>query len=114
MRLSLTTPILRSVVRKLHDLDNKAAETLLKADNYIKSNKYLKVILSNEAEDDLRLVRPFLNEQLIKETITACLKSDRCKEGSLTPDTMSSWLERKSLEEAAEARKNTCSCAKKG
>lgn len=69
MRLYLSTPILRELVRRLNTLDNKLAETIIKVDCFIKASPSLREVFGNDIGDDLRSVKPFLREDLIKKTL---------------------------------------------
>lgn len=66
MRLYVSTPILRHVVKKLTELDNRLAETILKADSFIKARPTLALLLGvPQAPLD---ITPFLHKKLIETT----------------------------------------------
>lgn len=66
MRLYVSTPILRHVVKKLTEFDNRLAETILKADSFIKARPTLALLLGvPQAPLD---ITPFLHKKLIETT----------------------------------------------
>ena len=92
----LSTPILRALASKLHDLDIKVTKTFIKADQWIKSNKSLRFLTSNDLDADLKRVQPFLDQDLIEKTVKECVARERLV--AQLPKPGGSWMEQAAVQ----------------
>ena len=79
MKLYLSTPVLRQLVRKLNTLDKKLADTIVNVDDQISRSKLFGNLLGNEIANDIRQIQPFLHKELIKETIKECVAKEELR-----------------------------------
>lgn len=85
MKLYLSTPILRTIVRKLNYLDNKVAEAILRLDKLITNSPKLRELFSSDISEPLRQIQPFLREDLIKKTIQECVAQEHRRRSLPSP-----------------------------
>lgn len=85
MKLYLSTPILRTIVRKLNSLDNKVAETIVKLDKFINDSSRLRKLFGSDINEPLRQIQPFLREDLIKKTIQECVAREQRRRSLPSP-----------------------------
>lgn len=115
----LSTPLLRLAVQKLtkpeshiskaiatadrYVLGNRIAKTIVATDQKINSHQSLRFIFSTDLEAEFNRIRPFLNEQLIQETMKLSLERER--RNAKLPKPGENWMEQAAIDDSLKKHK---------